>query len=53
MALFIMTGYAIIIYLNQITLNPEKEITLMLVVFAFSIWVGIGTAAISEWISQK
>ena len=34
MALFIMTGYAIILYLNQDNPQPEKEITLMSVVFS-------------------
>ena len=54
MALFIMTGYAIIIYLNQDNPQPrERDYSYVGSFFAFSIWIGIGTAAISEWISQK
>ena len=54
MALFIMTGYAIILYLNQDNPQPrERDYSYVGSFFAFSIWIGIGTAAISEWISQK
>ena len=54
MALFIMTGYAIILYLNQDNPQPrERDYSYVGSFFAFSIWIGIGTAAISEWISQR
>ena len=54
MALFIMTGYAIILYLNQDNPQPrERDYSYVGSFFAFSIWIGIGTAAISEWISNN
>ena len=54
MALFIMTGYAIILYLNQDNPQPrERDYSYVGSFFAFSIWIGIGTAAISEWISEN
>jgi len=54
MALFIMTGYAIILYLNQDNPQPrERDYSYVGSFFAFSIWIGMGTAAISEWFSQK
>jgi|TARA_B110000116_G_scaffold92685_1_gene80841 hypothetical protein len=53
MSLFIMTGYAIIIYLNQDDPQPrERDYSYVGSFFAFSIWIGVGTAAISEWISR-
>ena len=52
MSLFIMTGYAIILYLNQDDPQPrERDYSYVGSFFAFSIWIGVGTAAISEWIS--
>ncbi len=53
-SLFIMTGYAIIIYLNQDNPQPrERDYSYVGSFFAFSIWIGLGTAAISEWISDN
>ena len=53
MSLFIMTGYAIIIYLNQDDPQPrERDYSYVGSFFAFSVWVGVGTAAISEWITK-
>jgi uncharacterized membrane protein len=52
LSLFVMTGYAIIIYLNQD--NPqsrERDYSYVGSFFAFSIWIGLGVAAISDWIS--
>ena len=54
LALFAMTGYAIILYLNQDNPQPrERDYSYVGSFFAFSIWIGVGTAAISEWISKK
>jgi len=58
MTLFIMTGYAIIIYLNQDNPQPrERDYSYVGSFFAFSIWIGIGASAIgekiTEWISEK
>ena len=53
MSLFIMTGYAIILYLNQDDPQPrERDYSYVGSFFAFSIWVGLGTAAISESITK-
>ncbi|MFL3014629.1 MAG: DUF2723 domain-containing protein [Candidatus Neomarinimicrobiota bacterium] len=53
MSLFIMTGYAIIIYLNQDDPQPrERDYSYVGSFFAFSVWIGVGTAAISEWLSK-
>ena len=53
MSLFIMTGYAIILYLNQDDPQPrERDYSYVGSFFAFSIWVGLGTAAISELITK-
>ena len=53
MSLFIMTGYAIIIYLNQDDPQPrERDYSYVGSFFAFSVWIGVGTAAISEWITK-
>ena len=52
MALFIMTGYAVILYLNQDDPQPrERDYSYVGSFFAFSVWIGIGTAGISEWLS--
>ena len=54
LSLFIMTGYAIIIYLNQDNPQPrERDYSYVGSFFAFSIWIGLGTAAISDWISKN
>ncbi len=54
MALFIMTGYAIILYLNQDNPQPrERDYSYVGSFFAFSIWIGVGAAAISEWINKN
>jgi len=53
MSLFIMTGYAIILYLNQDDPQPrERDYSYVGSFFAFSIWIGVGTAAISELITK-
>ena len=53
MSLFIMTGYAIILYLNQDDPQPrERDYSYVGSFFAFAIWVGIGAAAISEKIIE-
>ena len=48
-----MTGYAIILYLNQDDPQPrERDYSYVGSFFAFAIWVGIGASAISEKIIQ-
>tara|TARA_B110000444_G_scaffold109939_1_gene103858 strand:+ start:239 stop:3190 length:2952 start_codon:yes stop_codon:yes gene_type:complete len=53
MSLFVMTGYAIILYLNQDDPQPrERDYSYVGSFFAFSIWIGVGTSAISEMITK-
>jgi len=53
-ALFFMTGYAIILYLNQDNPQPrERDYSYVGAFFAFCIWVGIGAAAVIEWVARK
>ncbi len=52
--LFFMTGLAIVVYLNQPDPQPrERDYSYVGSFFAFSIWIGMGTAAILEWITKK
>ncbi len=49
MILFIMTGIAIVIYLNQIDPQPrERDYAYTGAFFAFALWIGIGASAILE-----
>lgn len=48
-ALFILTGLAIVVYLNQYPYQPrERDYAYVGSFFAFAIWVGIGATAILE-----
>ncbi len=56
--LFFMTGIAIVIYLNQTPLQPrERDYAYAGSFYAFSIWCGLGIAAIYEllgsWLSKR
>lgn len=49
LALFIMTGIAIIVYLNQPDPQPrERDYSYVGSFFAFSIWIGLGFAEVME-----
>jgi len=49
LALFIMTGIAIIIYLNQYPFQPrERDYSYVGSFFAYSIWIGIGVTGLVE-----
>jgi hypothetical protein len=49
LALFIMTGFAIIVFLNQTPMQPrERDYAYVGSFFAFSIWIGMGTIGIIE-----
>ena len=51
LALFIMTGLAIIVYLNQPDPQPrERDYSYVGSFFAFSIWIGLGYAGVIELI---
>lgn len=49
MVLFVATGIAIVVYLNQTPLQPrERDYSYVGSFFAFSIWMGLGAAGIIE-----
>lgn len=49
--LFFMTGVAIVLYLNQVPQQPrERDYAYAGSFYAFAIWMGIGTAAIAQWL---
>ena len=51
--LFFMTGLAIVIYLNQTPMQPrERDYAYAGSFYAFAIWIGLGVAAIADWLSQ-
>ena len=52
--MFFMTGFAIIIYLNQTPLQPrERDYAYAGSFYAFSIWIGLGVLALYEALSKK
>lgn len=52
--LFFFTGLAIVLYLNQTPLQPrERDYAYAGSFYAFAIWIGLGVAAIAEWLSRK
>ncbi|HDR03648.1 MAG TPA: DUF2723 domain-containing protein, partial [Candidatus Marinimicrobia bacterium] len=54
LALFFMTGFAIILYLNQPDPQPrERDYSYVGSFFAFAIWIGIGAAAILDTLTGK
>ncbi len=54
MLLFIMTGLAIVVYLNQYPFQPrERDYAYAGSFYAFSIWIGLGVMAISEYTRKK
>ena len=53
LALFFMTGLAIVVYLNQTPLQPrERDYAYAGSFYAFAIWIGLGVAAISDWLGK-
>ena len=53
MLLFVMTGLAIVVYLNQTPLQPrERDYAYAGSFYAFAIWIGLGVAAISDSLSK-
>ncbi len=51
---FVMTGVAIVIYLNQTDPQPrERDYVYVASFFAFAIWIGIGVASVLEaWLDR-
>ncbi|MFH1943943.1 MAG: DUF2723 domain-containing protein [bacterium] len=53
LVLFFLTGYAVILYLNQPDPQPrERDYSYVGSFFAFALWIGIGMAGALEWISD-
>lgn len=51
--LFFMTGIAIVIYLNQTPTQPrERDYAYAGSFYAFTIWIGLGVAAIMDWLKK-
>jgi len=54
MLLFVMTGLAIVVYLNQTPMQPrERDYAYAGSFYAFAIWIGLGVGAISETIRMR
>ena len=52
--LFVMTGLAIVLYLNQTPQQPrERDYAYAGSFYAFAIWIGLGVAAIAEWLNKR
>ncbi len=53
-ALFVLTGAALVIYLNQTEPQPrERDYSYVGSFFAFALWIGIGVESIWQWISKR
>jgi hypothetical protein len=53
LVLFIMTGLAIVVYLNQNPNQPrERDYAYAGSFYAFAIWIGLGVLALYEWLSR-
>lgn len=51
--LFFMTGFAIIIYLNQAGNEPrERDYAFAGATYAFAIWIGLGLLQVKEWFTK-
>ncbi|MFC2152300.1 protein O-mannosyl-transferase family [Bacteroidota bacterium] len=52
--LFILTGLAIVVYLNQYPIQPrERDYAFAGSFYAFSIWLGLGVAGIINFLGKK
>lgn len=52
--LFVLTGFAILVYLNQYPIQPrERDYAYAASFYAFAIWIGIGVAGLIEWASRE
>lgn len=49
-ALFVLTGVAIVVYLNQYPFQPrERDYAFVGSFYAFAIWIGLGALALFDW----
>lgn len=53
LTLFILTGIAIVVYLNQKPYEPrERDYTFAGSFYAFAIWVGLGVVPLAHWLEK-
>ena len=53
MLLFVMTGLAIVVYINQTPLQPrERDYAYAGSFYAFAIWIGLGVVALCNWTNR-
>lgn len=53
MALFLFTGIAIVVYLNQYPYQPrERDYSYAASFYAFAIWIGLGIIGVLQWIDK-
>ncbi len=53
-ALFVLTGAALVIYLNQTEPQPrERDYSYVGSFFAFALWIGIGVESIWQWLGAR
>jgi len=51
--LFFFTGIAIVLYLNQVSLQPrERDYAYVGSFYAFAIWIGLGVLQVVEWFTK-
>ncbi len=54
MILFLSTGFAIVIYLNQAGFQPrERDYAYVGSFYAFTIWIGLGVLQVTAWLKKK
>ncbi len=54
MLLFLMTGLAIVVFLNQTPFQPrERDYAYAGSFYAFAIWIGLGVSALSDLLQKK
>jgi hypothetical protein len=52
--LFLMTGIAIVVFLNQYPLQPrERDYAYAGSFYAFAIWIGFGVLGLIEWVQSR
>jgi len=52
--LFIMTGFAIVVYLNQYPNQPrERDYAYAASFYAFAIWIGLGVLALIDYVGKR
>ena len=50
--LFVMTGIAIVVYLNQTPYQPRERDYAYAGLYAFTIWIGLGVLAVYELLKK-